>query len=159
MPSLIVFRSSVNTIIYPYTYPIRATDSLPPRHLSISISPLSSDITIFDTTYQRHMHISNSLSLSHAWHKVPVNLPGSSDWQLRLIFLGAINVPNVKSGISILSLVPTHNMTISRLILHPWFVVEIASPSVPTMGSSDLRMQCHSVELGPQCERASKSSC
>jgi hypothetical protein len=29
MPSLIVFRSSVNTIIYPYTYPIRATDSLP----------------------------------------------------------------------------------------------------------------------------------
>jgi hypothetical protein len=30
MPSLIVFRSSVNTIIYPYTYPIRATDSFPP---------------------------------------------------------------------------------------------------------------------------------
>jgi hypothetical protein len=28
MPSLIVFRSSVNTIIYPYTYPIRATDKL-----------------------------------------------------------------------------------------------------------------------------------
>jgi ankyrin repeat protein len=27
MPSLIVFRSSVNTIIYPYTYPIRATDT------------------------------------------------------------------------------------------------------------------------------------
>jgi hypothetical protein len=26
MPSLIVFRSSVDTIIYPYTYPIRATD-------------------------------------------------------------------------------------------------------------------------------------
>jgi hypothetical protein len=26
MPSLIVFRSSVNTIIYPYPYPIRATD-------------------------------------------------------------------------------------------------------------------------------------
>jgi hypothetical protein len=29
MPSLIVFRSSVNTIIYPYTYPIRATDRVP----------------------------------------------------------------------------------------------------------------------------------
>jgi hypothetical protein len=28
MPSLIVFRSSVNTIIYPYTYPIRATDTV-----------------------------------------------------------------------------------------------------------------------------------
>jgi hypothetical protein len=131
--------------------------ALPPQHLSTSISPLSSDITFFDTTYQRHMNFSNGLSLSHARHKVPVNLPGSSDCQLRLIFFSAINVPNVKSGISMLSLVPTHSMAISRLILHPWFIVEISSPSVPIMGTSDLKMQCHSVELGPRCERASTS--
>jgi hypothetical protein len=35
MPSLIVFRSSINTIIYPYTYPIRATDNGIPKSRSV----------------------------------------------------------------------------------------------------------------------------
>jgi hypothetical protein len=41
MPSLIIFRSSVNTIIYPYIYPIRATDTSGRKLISSSSSSRS----------------------------------------------------------------------------------------------------------------------
>jgi hypothetical protein len=50
MPSLIVFRSSVNTIIYPYTYPIRATDSRPLSHVRESFP--SWDARSLEKTYR-----------------------------------------------------------------------------------------------------------
>jgi hypothetical protein len=58
MPSLIVFRSSVNTIIYPYTYPIRATDNYPPRrHFTEESTGPFSIVSEKNTCYKKYIEM------------------------------------------------------------------------------------------------------